>query len=53
MLRRFFKKVSEMVKCEEVRTAVEYAVMLALIIRGLRPSITSLGTHANKSFSRV
>ncbi len=53
MLRRFFKKVSEMVKCEEGATAVEYAVMLALIIVACVLSITSLGTNANKSFSRV
>ena len=38
---------------EDGPTAVEYAVMLALIIIVSIISITSLGTNVNKTFTRV
>ena len=50
---RHVQNALEFVKREDGPTAVEYAVMLALIIVVCILSITSLGTNANKSFSRV
>jgi pilus assembly protein Flp/PilA len=47
---RFFK---DFVKCEDGPTAVEYAVMLALIIVVCITAIATLGTNANKVFSNV
>jgi pilus assembly protein Flp/PilA len=41
------------VKSEDGPTAVEYAVMLALIIVVCLVAITALGTNANKTFSTV
>jgi pilus assembly protein Flp/PilA len=38
---------------EDGPTAVEYAVMLALIIVVCITAITSLGSNANKTFSNV
>lgn len=38
---------------EDGPTAVEYAVMLALIIVVCITAITALGTNANKTFTRV
>ena len=53
MLRHFRSCVVAFVKREDGPTAVEYAVMLALIIVACITSITALGTNANKSFTRV
>jgi pilus assembly protein Flp/PilA len=39
--------------CEDGPTAVEYAVMLALIIVVCLIAITALGTNANKTFGEV
>jgi pilus assembly protein Flp/PilA len=41
------------VKSEDGPTAVEYAVMLALIIVVCIGAITTLGTNANKTFTSV
>ncbi len=38
---------------EDGPTAVEYAVMLALIVVVCITAITSLGTNANKTFTKV
>jgi pilus assembly protein Flp/PilA len=38
---------------EDGPTAVEYAVMLALIVVVCLVAITALGTNANKTFSNV
>ncbi len=43
----------EFLKAEDGPTAVEYAVMLALIIVVCLVAITALGTAANKTFSAV
>ena len=43
----------ELLTNEEGPTAVEYAVMLALIIVVCITAITALGTNANKVFSNV
>ena len=43
--------VVDFVKCEDGPTAVEYAVMLALIIVVCIGAITTLGSNANKTFT--
>jgi pilus assembly protein Flp/PilA len=53
MLLRIRRSFVEFFQDEEGPTAVEYAVMLALIIIVCITSITALGTNANKSFTRV
>jgi pilus assembly protein Flp/PilA len=45
--------VVEFLKAEDGPTAVEYAVMLALIIVVCLVAITALGTSANKTFGTV
>ena len=45
--------VVEFVKREDGPTAVEYAVMLALIIVVCIAAITALGTNANQTFTTV
>ena len=45
--------VVNFVKREDGPTAVEYAVMLALIIVVCIVAITALGTNANKTFTTV
>ena len=47
------KNVVEFLKREDGPTAVEYAVMLALIIVVCIAAITALGTNANSTFSVV
>jgi pilus assembly protein Flp/PilA len=53
MLSRFSKIVGDFLKREDGPTAVEYAVMLALIIVVCIAAITSLGTNANATFTSV
>ena len=45
--------VVEFLRNEDGPTAVEYAVMLALIIVVCIGTITTLGTNANKTFNTV
>jgi pilus assembly protein Flp/PilA len=52
-MRKFVQQVAEFLKREDGPTAVEYAVMLALIIVVCITAITSLGTNANKTFTSV
>ena len=52
-MRKFAERVINFVKREDGPTAVEYAVMLALIIVVCITAITALGTNANKTFSSV
>ena len=47
------KSVVEFLKREDGPTAVEYAVMLALIIVVCIAAITTLGSNANSTFSFV
>ena len=47
------KAFVEFLKKEDGPTAVEYAVMLALIIVVCIAAITALGTSANQTFSYV
>jgi pilus assembly protein Flp/PilA len=52
-MRQFAKNVVKFVKAEDGPTAVEYAVMLALIIVVCIAAITTLGTKANATFQSV
>ena len=52
-MRRFAKSVVKFVKAEDGPTAVEYAVMLALIIVVCIGAITTLGKNANTTFTNV
>ena len=47
------KKLVEFLKKEDGPTAVEYAVMLALIIVVCIAAITTLGSNANNTFDNV
>ena len=53
MLSRTLRNVVDFLKNEDGPTAVEYAVMLALIIVVCITAITALGTNANNTFSYV
>jgi pilus assembly protein Flp/PilA len=50
---RLYQQLVNFVKDEDGPTAVEYAVMLALIIVVSIVAITNLGTAANNTFSNV
>jgi pilus assembly protein Flp/PilA len=50
---KLVKSAVEFLKREDGPTAVEYAVMLALIIVVCIAAITALGTNANSTFSSV
>jgi pilus assembly protein Flp/PilA len=51
LMRSLTKKFVKFLKKEDGPTAVEYAVMLALIIVVCIAAITTLGSNANNSFS--
>ena len=53
MLRRFVRQAVNFLQNEDGPTAVEYAVMLALIIVVCITAITALGSNANNTFSYV
>jgi pilus assembly protein Flp/PilA len=50
---RFTQAVVDFVQREDGPTAVEYAVMLALIIVVCLAAITTLGQNANSTFTSV
>jgi pilus assembly protein Flp/PilA len=52
-MRRFTQFAVDFLKREDGPTAVEYAVMLALIIVVCITAITTLGTNANATFTKV
>ncbi len=52
-MRTFIQPVRRFLQTEDGPTAVEYAVMLALIIVVCLIAITALGTNANQTFSTV
>jgi pilus assembly protein Flp/PilA len=52
-MRAFTRTVVQFMKKEDGPTAVEYAVMLALIIVVCIAAITTLGSNANNTFSSV
>jgi pilus assembly protein Flp/PilA len=53
MMRKLTQKFVDFLKKEDGPTAVEYAVMLALIIVVCIAAITTLGSNANNTFSNV
>jgi pilus assembly protein Flp/PilA len=53
MLSNMIRFVNDFLSREDGPTAVEYAVMLALIIVVCIAAITALGTNANATFSSV
>ena len=53
MLRTVTRHVVQFVKAEDGPTAVEYAVMLALIIVVCIGAVTTLGNRANGTFTNV
>jgi pilus assembly protein Flp/PilA len=52
-MQKLTQHVVKFLKAEDGPTAVEYAVMLALIIVVCLVAITALGTNANATFSKV
>ena len=52
-MKNFAKKVQRFLVSEDGPTAVEYAVMLALIIIVCLAAISAIGSNANTTFSKV
>ena len=52
-MRSLTRAIANFLEREDGPTAVEYAVMLALIVVVCITAITSLGSNANKTFSNV
>ena len=52
-MRKFSQSVKSFLCDESGPTAVEYAVMLALIVVVCITAITALGTSANNTFTKV
>jgi len=52
-MKKFGNALVSFLKNEDGPTAVEYAVMLALIIVVCIAAITTLGTNANNTFTKV
>jgi len=52
-MNRYFAKLIQLLTDEDGPTAVEYAVMLALIVVVCIASIQAIGTRANTQFQRI
>ena len=52
-MKKTLKSVVEFLKREDGPTAVEYAVMLALIVVVCIAAVTAIGSASNQTFSRV
>jgi len=52
-MKQWFAKFKKFLKAEDGPTAVEYAVMLALIIVVCIAAISTLGSNASNTFSNV
>lgn len=52
-MRTWYQKLANFMKAEDGPTAVEYAVMLALIVVVCITAIGTLGSNANKVFNNV
>ncbi len=52
-MKNFAAKIRNFFKSEDGPTAVEYAVMLALIVVVCLGAIRTIGTNANGAFNRV
>ena len=53
MMRAGYQAMMRMLWAEDGPTAVEYAVMLALIVVVCITAITAVGTNANKTFANA
>ena len=53
MISRCSRRLLEFLQAEEGPTAVEYAVLLGLIVVACLVAITALGTSANQTFGNV
>jgi len=53
VLRRIAKVVAKFVRAEDGPTAVEYAVMLALVIVVCVTAVATLGTNSKATYTRV
>jgi len=53
MLGRFIRAAVAFLKEESGPTAVEYAVMLALILLAVLAAVSTIGGHANNKFNNV
>ncbi|MEX0977429.1 MAG: Flp family type IVb pilin [Pirellulales bacterium] len=52
-MKKLFQRVDHFIRSEDGPTAVEYAVMLALIIIVCLVAIQSLGSNANTTFTNI
>jgi pilus assembly protein Flp/PilA len=52
-MKKFAKKLQQFLVSEDGPTAVEYAVMLALIVIVCLAAIRAIGTNANATFQEV
>jgi pilus assembly protein Flp/PilA len=52
-MKNFAAKISSFLKSEDGPTAVEYAVMLALIVVVCLGAIRTIGTNASTTFNKV
>jgi pilus assembly protein Flp/PilA len=52
-MKSFAKKVQRFIVSEDGPTAVEYAVMLALIVIVCLAAIQAIGTNANQTFTTI
>ncbi len=52
-MKNFVNKVDRFLKSEDGPTAVEYAVMLALIVVVCLTAVTSIGSNAQSTFNNV
>ena len=52
-MRKFTQLVKNFLQAEDGPTAVEYAVMLALIVVVCIAAITALGSNANSTFTKI
>ena len=52
-MKKLAQKVQRFLVSEDGPTAVEYAVMLALIVIVCLTAISSIGTNANTTFSKI
>jgi pilus assembly protein Flp/PilA len=52
-MKNFAQKINRFLKSEDGPTAVEYAVMLALIVVVCLSAITTVGTNAKTTFNNV
>jgi pilus assembly protein Flp/PilA len=52
-MKNFANKVERFLKSEDGPTAVEYAVMLSLIVVVCLTAITSIGSNATSTFNKV